>query len=136
MNSMAQLRQTLRKYSQPIIYLTVGVMAVVVDVSLFILLHTLLHVPVELALPLGCSGGLLTSFLLNKFWVFGHKASGHSTTKQAVMYGTLVVINLLFQYVFIQFFALYGVQESLSKTLATGITACWNYVLYQTIIFK
>jgi putative flippase GtrA len=91
------------------------------------------HVAIANSISYGL--GLISSFLLNRFWVFNHgqhKAVGH----QAIQYGVLIAVNLALTNGIIFVLDQMGVTPYIGKIVAMGAVVIWNFVLYQKIIFK
>jgi putative flippase GtrA len=79
-------------------YLTAGFIVTCVDYGSFVLFFNILAMGLFVATVVGYVGGLIISYLLNRYWVF-KKNSGEQSTKSAIFrYSLLLFINLLITY--------------------------------------
>jgi putative flippase GtrA len=80
--------------------------------------------------------GLVVSFILQKFVTFGDKRVHHKVLiPQIIAFSLLVLFNFGFTLLVTKL--LYKVVPAvITRTLALGITAIWNFYLYKTRIFK
>jgi putative flippase GtrA len=128
------MKQLLQK---PIVkYLVVGVGSLAIDYDLLLFQYHELHIPLGIASAISFCVGLLVNFALNKYWAFNAARGGKQSTQQAVMYGVLVVVNVLFTSIFISWVSQYHIGPEISKLFTTALTTLWNYVLYKAVIFK
>ena len=114
-------------------FLMSGGTAALVEYATFLLLHGA-GLKLLLANALSFSGGLVTSFMLNKHWVFSHKGDGR---KQFVLYFVLAAVNLAIGSGLL-LFLVHGLKipAFISKICVMGMIATWNYLVYKKIIFK
>lgn len=116
----------------------VGGLAFAVDFLSFVFLHTVLNQAIIVATVISVIMGFLTSFILNKVWVFKSNSnnSHHSTHLQISMYILLVLFNMAFSYIFIQIMSNYLNRVEIAKLGAMITIVLWNYFLYKKVIFK
>lgn len=117
-------------------YLMVGVTSLAADYSVLLFLYHLLDAPLVVATTIAYTVGLVSNFLLNKYWTFDAPRGNKHGTRQALLYGVLVAFNLLFTNLFIISFERADIGPEITKPIVTAIITLWNYVLYQKIIFK
>jgi len=80
--------------------------------------------------------GLVSSFLLNKFWSFNTSHTAKQTAKQGLLVAALVGFNLLITNLVIVYLHKLHIGPEISKIITTGMITCWNYILYKKHIFK
>ena len=117
-------------------YLVVGVLSFGIDFGLLLILHYIFRINLTIATTLAFLAGLIVNFLLNKLWTFNAPKGARQSTRQAVQYGLLVAVNLVFTNVIIGSAQHFGIGPELSKPVATGIITVLNYTLYNRIIFR
>lgn len=77
-------------------------------------------------------GGLLMSYLLNKYWVF--KVNGN-VGASLVKYILLAAINSVAGGILIQLFVGVGVTAYLAKLFVMALIALWNFIIIDKLIF-
>lgn len=113
-----------------------GGCAAFVEYATFFFFVHFLNIQVILAQPLSFSCGVITSYILNKFWVFGH---GMKNVKriELVLFGSLAMFNLFFTTVLMEVSVyLLHIQPLIVKIILMGCVAVWNYVIFNKIIFR
>jgi putative flippase GtrA len=83
------------------------------------------------ALSFGC--GLVSSFLLNKQWVF--KPQGSANTTRIAQFIVVATINLIVSTVSISLISMATGSEFLAKALTMMIVAIWNYTIFARLVF-
>lgn len=113
-------------------YLITGGSAALVEFGLFILLvHT--GLPLVLSNVISFSAGFITSFLMNRQWVF--KANGR-TVRQLSLYGILAAANVVLSSSIIYILTSHAsVIPSIAKVMTMGLIVLWNYILFSKVIF-
>lgn len=104
-------------------------------VTFIILLHFFAVAPIY-AQPISFACGVITSYTLNKFWVF---ASDKKTIerKETALFASLAIFNLLVTTSLMGLFVhtlhipAFGAKLFLMLCVAT-----WNYIIFNKIIFK
>jgi len=80
--------------------------------------------------------GLCVSFILQKLVTFGDKRMHHRVLlPQVLAFSLLVVFNFSFTIAVTKLLQ-HVLPAVVTRTLALGITAIWNFYLYKTKIFK
>lgn len=119
-------------------YVIVGGISFIGDYATFLVFYYVLHSGTALAAPAGLVVGFVINFTLNKAWSFENK--GHDTKlvlTQVGMYVTLVVINTIFTYFFVELLKNADLlAPKYSKLLASILIIAWNYIIYKKIIFR
>lgn len=116
-------------------YLGVGVTAFLVEYFSFsFLLSTGLRL--AYANSLSFILGLLTSFLLNKYWAFRVHTHAKRTHHQLAIYIGLALLNLILTNLIVELMVGLNISAKVAKLLAMVITSTWNYVIFKIIIFK
>lgn len=117
-------------------YVAVGLISFAVDFSLLLISHYIFRLNLTIATTLAYLVGLVMNFLLNKFWTFQAPKGAKQSTRQIVLYGALVAVNLLFTNVVIGLAQSVAIGPELSKPIATALITVLNYVVYNRIIFR
>lgn len=117
-------------------YVVVGVSSLAVDYTVLLVLFHVFGVNVAVASIIAMVCGLVVNFMLNKLWSFKAEGGTKQSIKQAVLYGTLVVVNLAFTSWFASYMLTLHIGPEISKLVSTAIITLWNYILYKLLIFK
>jgi putative flippase GtrA len=122
-------------------YFLVGGAAFIVEFSSFALLIHVLQgkYDLQIAQTLSFCGGLITSFVGNKFITFNHaqKEYLHSHQVQFVKYVVLAIGNLLLTNTLIYLLVNHAsLKPLIAKVLLMASVALWNYVIFKRYIFK
>jgi putative flippase GtrA len=131
------MRQAISKLTEESFsrYVLAGAGAFVIEYGSFYLMYVRLKGPLYLANSISFGLGLLTSFLLNRLWTFGHKSYSKRTAHQLSFYITLALVNLLLTNVLVGLLKQVEVNPRIGKLIAMIVTSLWNYVLFKAIIF-
>lgn len=114
-------------------FLLSGVSAAFVEYASFILLYHYLIKQLILANVISFCAGLITSFLLNKKWVF---SSDTGIATQVVKYGALALFNVAMSSTVVWFaVSEIGINSWIAKILVMALIAAWNYVIFSKYIF-
>lgn len=114
-------------------YVVVGGLTFVVDLGLLVLLHGVVGLPLAVSTALAYSGAIVVNFGLNSAWTFtGQGAHGRGFAR----YMTVIVGNLIAAVVLVAFFVHLGLAYPLAKTVSTGASTVWTYVLYRVWVFR
>lgn len=115
-------------------FLVSGGTAAAIEYATFITLRLAFDSPnLALAQSLSFLAGLLTSFALNRSWVFKSTANA---SDQFIRYAVLAAINLLIGNLAITALVSLGINPYLAKLLVMAMIAAWNYLIFSTHIFK
>ncbi len=79
--------------------------------------------------------GLITSFSLNKLWVFRGKQR-INTKKQFLFYVVLAIFNLLITNILIHLIVGADVKAEVAKIMTICLIAVWNFAIFKLVIFK
>ena len=81
--------------------------------------------------------GLVTSYALNRYWVFQKNAAGEQFVTSAVRYGTLLFVNFLITYGMLWAMQdLLGVSPFIGKFVVWTFLIFWNYLMDKIWVFK
>lgn len=81
--------------------------------------------------------GLVTSYLLNRFWVFHKNATGQQFTTSVFRYGTLLLANFLLTYGMLWAMQdVLGISPFIGKFVVWTFLIFWNYVMDKVWVFK
>ncbi len=118
-------------------YLIVGAISFCVDYFSLLILYRLFHLPLVVGTTISFFAGLIVNFSFHKYWTFDAENGIRKSTRQAMLYGLLVVVNLIFTNWFIIILAKkFNLGPEITKPITTLIIMTWNYLAYKKIIFK
>ena len=81
--------------------------------------------------------GLITSYILNRFWVFKKNAAGEQFTTSAFRYTTLLIVNFLITYGMLWAMqSLLGLTPYIGKFVVWTFLIFWNYAMDKVWVFK
>lgn len=117
-------------------YVISGCLAAIASISTAFVLTDLLGVWYLVSTTAGFVSGVITSFLLQKFWTFEDR-SIEKIKAQFFLYFLVVLaallLNTFFVYVFVEYAKLWYI---LAQILAGGIVIGFNFFFYQRIVFR
>ena len=114
-------------------YLGVGAGTALLELALFWLLSSPLHLDVAIANVIAVVVATVTNFLLNRSVTF---ASTSNPARSAVLYALLFAFNTAFSTITISYFASLGAPAIVVKVITMACIVCWNFVLYRKVVFK
>ncbi|MBI1813314.1 GtrA family protein [Candidatus Peregrinibacteria bacterium] len=77
--------------------------------------------------------GLLAAFIGHKFFAFRkRRETSRQLVRYAVLQGCNYIIQLAMVYTFVEFA---GINATIAKILAIGITVLWNFFLYKFFVY-
>lgn len=119
------------------VFLIVGTLTVLVDFFSYRILIGLDIFNIDVAKAAGFLTGTLFAYFANRFWTFGHKSHnpgsvGRFILLYAVTLGTNVLVNSLALKLFANTFA----PVQLAFLMATGLTACLNFLGMKLFVFR
>lgn len=117
-------------------FLVSGGTSACVEYGSFTALIYFFHTAVYIAQPISFCCGLVTSYLLNKFWVFS-VASKSAKKKEFILFIALGVTNLLVTTGMVQVMVdNIHLNEFIAKIIIMLCVACWNFIIFKKLIFK
>lgn len=115
-------------------YLTVGVVSVGLETTLFCWLFRQLHIAWVVANSLSISITFCLNFFLNRLWSFQSRGP---LTRQLVLYVALFCLNLVMSNLIIYILADKGhLDYIVAKLISIALIVSWNFVLYKTVIYR
>ncbi len=115
-------------------YLTVGVVSVGLETTLFYWLFRQLHIAWVAANSLSIFVTFWFNFLLNRLWSF---QSCGPLSRQLVLYVALFCLNLVISNLIIFLLADKGHLDYIAaKLISIALIVSWNFVLYKTVIYR
>lgn len=117
-------------------YAFAGGAAFTVEYAAFLAIYYILSVPPELANIVSFALGLITSFTLNKLWVFGHQEQDVNGKSQAALYALLALVNLALTTLGIHLLVEHDVPAFIAKLVLIVLVAGWNFIIFRKIIFR
>ena len=120
-----------------VIFLIVGASTVLVDFMTYRGLIQFQVMEVDMAKATGFLVGTLFAYFANRFWTFGHKlhAPG-SAWRFLVLYASTLGANVLINAFSLKLLADTAAAFQLAFLLATGVSACLNFLGMKFIVFK
>lgn len=116
-------------------YIFVGGTSYVLEICLLALLLKA-GMPPLISVSIAFWTGFVVAFTLQKLIAFkNHKKQPSVLIRQTILYTILVLFNYAFTLLFISSI---GVVLGLlaARTIALVLTTCWNFVIYNTFIFR
>ena len=81
--------------------------------------------------------GLVTSYVLNRFWVFDKNAAGEMFSTSIFRYATLLFVNFLITYFMLWAMQdLLGISPFIGKFVVWTFLIFWNYAMDKIWVFK
>jgi putative flippase GtrA len=117
-------------------YVTSGGGSFVVEYGSFIVFFYLVQLSPVVSNTISYILSLITSFLLNKYWVFRGGQQQRRISHQLAIFGVMASWNLLFTDVAIHWLISRDVEAFVAKMILIVIVASWNFLLFQKLIFK
>jgi putative flippase GtrA len=119
------------------IFLVVGASTVAVDFVSYRALSVFEVMPVDMAKATGFLLGTLFAYFANRFFTFGHKqhAPG-SAWRFSVLYASTLGTNVLINSLALKLFANAASSIQLAFLLATGVSACLNFIGMKLFVFR
>ncbi|HXH26335.1 MAG TPA: GtrA family protein [Candidatus Acidoferrum sp.] len=133
---MQKIFSLIDKYQHLFRFLVVGGLCFALDYGTLELTFHLLKFPLALSTNLGLIVGVGVNFVLNKFWTFKASHDAKQSTRQAVLYGILVGVNLLLTNWIVLSLAGLHVKPELGKPISAGVIMCTNFFMYKWVVFK
>jgi len=123
-------------FSKAVKFLIAGGLGMLVSLVVLFLFTDVLNIWYLISSIISFIFGVVVNFTLQKYWVFQDSAGGHIPT-QAAMFGTLGVLNLIGNTFLLYFFTdILHFWYIYSQVFTTFILALFNFLLYQTFIFR
>jgi putative flippase GtrA len=116
-------------------YLLAGGVTAGLEYISFLALYAALQPGLVVPNTLSFLVGLLSSFTLNRLWVFDHKQHKR-VHHQFVQYGILICLNLLVTNLVIVGCRQLDIEPFIGKIVAMAVTTAWNFAIYKYVIFK
>jgi putative flippase GtrA len=118
-------------------YILAGAISWAFDYGTLILLYYVLNLRLGLATTAAFIIGLIVNFGIMKYWVFADSSRDKQATLiQSGSYGLLTAFNLLVTNLIVIGLSKKSIGPEISKIIATGLIACWNFFIYKGVIFK
>lgn len=123
--------------SQAIAYPVSGAIVTTADYSTFALLFTVLDTGLLVATVVAYIIGLVTSYLLNRYWVFRKNADTQAEATSLWRYGTFLAVNLVITYVML--WAMenwFGITPYIGKFVVGFFMFFWIFLGNNYFVFK
>ena len=119
------------------IFLIVGVSTVLVDFISYRGLIGFQVMEVDMAKAAGFLVGTLFAFFANRFWTFGHNPNvPGSVWRFSALYASTLGANVLTNALVLKLLADMAIAIQLAFLLATGVSACLNFLGMKLFVFK
>lgn len=119
------------------IFLVVGASTVAVDFVSYRSLIGFEMMPVGMAKATGFLAGTLFAYFTNRLWTFGNKVHVPGTAwRFAVLYGSTLGANVLINALALKLLADVAATIQLAFLLATGVSACLNFIGMKLFVFR
>ena len=119
------------------IFLIVGASTVIVDFICYRGLIEFQFMKVDMAKATGFLVGTLFAYFGNRFWTFGHKPHvPGSAWRFSALYASTLGANVLINALALNLLADVAAAIQLAFLLATGVSACLNFLGMKLLVFK
>jgi dolichol-phosphate mannosyltransferase len=110
----------------------VGLSGVFVDLTVFHLLRTLIHLGLTRSTILSAGVAILNNFFWNDLWTFSdisqRQRDPHQRFKRFLKFSTICLAGVVLQASIINFlYNVLGINEYLAKLMAIGVATIWNF---------
>lgn len=120
-----------------VLFLIVGASTVLVDFMSYRALLQFQVMEVDVAKATGFLVGTLFAYFANRFWTFGNKSHAPgSAWRFLALYVSTLGANVLINSLALKLFADMAIVFQLSFLLATGVSACLNFLGMKLFVFK
>lgn len=118
-------------------YLVTSALVSSVDYASFWLFYNPLATGLLEATAIAYVAGLITSYLLNRYWVFQKNAVGEQFRTSAFRYGTLLLVNFCITYGLLWAMQNWlGISPFIGKFVVWTFLIFWNYAMDKVWVFK
>lgn len=118
-------------------YLITSAIVSSVDYGSFWLSYNAAALGLFVATAIAYVAGLVTSYLLNRFWVFRVNAAGEQFVTSTFRYGTLLLVNFLLTYGMLWAMQDWlGISPYIGKFVVWTFLIFWNYAMDKVWVFK
>ena len=118
-------------------YLVTSAIVSSVDYASFWLCYSVFGAGLFMATAVAYVAGLITSYALNRYWVFRKNASGEQFSTSAFRYGTLLLVNFLLTYGMLWAMQNWlGISPFIGKFVVWTFLIFWNYAMDKVWVFK
>lgn len=122
---------------QAILFLIVGVITLLIDLSVTVILNKFLHFPPYLSSSIGFLSGFVFNFPMNRKKVFNHSVDDRfKLTVQIYLYIALCAFNLFVTSVASEVLVYIGLHIAIAKILITGTISVWNFLIFKFFVFS
>ncbi|MGF1935966.1 MAG: glycosyltransferase family 2 protein [Nostoc sp. ChiQUE02] len=110
----------------------VGLSGVFVDLTVFHLLRTVIHLGLTRSTILSAGVAIINNFLWNDLWTFGDISQGqrdpHQRLKRFLKFSAICLAGVILQALIINFlYNVLGINEYLAKLIAIAVATIWNF---------
>ena len=120
-----------------VIFLIVGASTVLVDFMTYRGLIEFQVMEVDMAKATGFLVGTLLAYFANRFWTFGHKSHiPGSAWRFSALYASTLGANVLINALALKLLSDTAVAFQLAFLLATGVSACLNFLGMKIFVFR
>lgn len=117
-------------------YLISGATSFAVEYGSFLALFYIVHFTPVVSNTISYILSLVTSFTLNKYWVFAHTQQRRQVSHQLAMFSVMALFNLTVTDIAIHVLVDMDVPAFVAKMILITAVAAWNFLLFQKLIFK
>ena len=116
-------------------FATVGTINTAIDLSLFAVLTHVFRWDVIAANVVSYSSGVLSSFLMNKFWTFEDHTPLSSSVRPFLRFCLINLIGLLLSTTLVALLSRI-LPKITAKVVSVGGVFCWNYVMSKLWVYR
>lgn len=117
-------------------YVFSGSSAFLLEYGSFLIIFYHFHLTIIFSNTISFVLGFITSFILNRIWVFGHKEQNKQVIHQISLYLIIACVNLTITNIAIHFLVDASVPAFIAKIMLVILVAIWNFGIYKKVIFS
>lgn len=117
-------------------YIVAGGSSFTVEYGSFLALYYMAHTTEVVANTISFILSLVTSFTLNKLWVFKSERQTHRFSHQLILYGCVATVNVIVTDIMIHFLVGAGMPAFVAKMILIVLVATSNFFVFKKLIFK
>lgn len=113
----------------------VGVINTTLDIVLFAALTQVGGMAVQFANIFSYSAGIITSFVLHKYWTFSHTSHKETSAWGFALFVLVNLTGLTLSTVLVVVFSMY-INEVIAKVITVPIVFVWNFLASKYLVFR
>lgn len=117
-------------------YLVTGIVVFYSDYLVFWVAYSLKNWSIVQAQAVAYVVGVVTNFLLERYWVFKHQTKNEPVRKETGRYVVILIVNYFLTVAILELLESFGISPLWGKYAAAFFFTFWNYVVFRFWVFK